>query len=164
VLWHQVDAAIRRYIPTAEGQRHLRLLTYCRFLRLHGDRFGGCLTRLFEVWYCRAYANIRTKDYDTNWKEFLMALPEAPAVEFTPVVPDHGNIEDKLHAILWQSQQFNHDRRAYIKQTRVAEVLGCTVRHVKRLFKRLEREDKIFDKKQGCKASAECNSYQVRKP
>jgi hypothetical protein len=154
----------RHYVPTKERQRHRRLLAYARFLKRHWAYTGFDVEALFREWYCLALPNIRTKDYGINLREFIAALTNAPAVKFTPNIPNDGTRKDKLHHILWQSSQINEDGRGFIHQREAAEKLKCKFRRAQQLFAQLEREGKIFDKREGCNFTATCNSYQVREP
>jgi Bifunctional DNA primase/polymerase, N-terminal len=70
-----IERAIEETLPTKFGQRNKRIFQFVRHLRkiFDGQTDPEKLVPLVEAWHKKALPNIRTKDFEETWTDFVHA-------------------------------------------------------------------------------------------
>jgi hypothetical protein len=73
VLVEDAEAAVDACLPNGPGKRHEQIFNLCRVLKglpNYANKSASELRGIFARWFARARPHIRTKDWETSWRDF----------------------------------------------------------------------------------------------
>ena len=75
-----IGEAIRRTLPTGQGQRHRQIFELCRYLRAMPEFANAAdlesMRPIVKQWHQQALPLIRTKKFDLTWIDFVDSFPK----------------------------------------------------------------------------------------
>jgi len=161
-----VDWAVRTTLPTEVGQRHEKLFDFIRRLRAIPDfqtTDPGELRLQVCYWHNEALPNIRTKDFEETWIDFLegwdkVDVPFGARIEIATQQAQGTGIE-YLESLCRELQKLWGDNPFFLSTRMAGELAGVSNVTAAKWFDRLIQQGKLELVEKGKFGGRKASSY-----